>query len=140
MNNLPAGIYYVGDLCYVLPEDDYDDIICSFQYNDGDVYKINGYTFAVSNTAYGDGCYLDSFKNEYPVDAGIIGILRLDNRPELLSKLLQHNVDVDAKKGYPYWKHNLFTFAEQFSIGFSGGVFRIGDNVINTRDYIEGEE
>lgn len=35
MNKLPAGTYYVGDLCYILADDDYDEIVCSFEYGDG---------------------------------------------------------------------------------------------------------
>lgn len=140
MNKLPAGTYYVGDLCYVLSDEDYDEIVCTFQYNDGDVHTVKGFTFAWISTAYGDGCYTDSKGNEYPVDAGLIGILRVDDHPEFLQNLLQHNIDVDEKEGYPYWKHNLFTFDKEFYIEFSSGIFNIDGNIIDTKNDDEDEE
>lgn len=140
MNKLPAGTYYVGDLCYVLGRDDYDEIVCTFRYNDGEVHTVNGYTFAWTSTAYGDGCYTDSKGNEYPVDAGLIGILRVDNHPEMLEDMLQHNIDVDAKEGYPFWKHNLFTFDKEFSILFEDGVFNIDGNIIDTNGSEDEED
>lgn len=133
MNTLPAGTYYVGDLCYVLSDYDYDEIVCTFEYDDGNVYIVNGYTFAWSNTAYGDGVYRDSKRNKYPVDAGLIGILRVDDHPELLDDLLKHNQDDDS-----FYKHNLFTFNKEFTIEFDNGVFNVNGNIINTRD--EDEE
>lgn len=132
MNKLEAGTYYVGDLCYVLSQDDYDEIVCTFRYNDGDVYTINGFTFAWAHTAYGDGCYTDSEGNHYPVDAGLIGILRVDDHPEFLQELLAHNASL-KEDGWE-WKRNLFTFNEEFFIEFSDGVFNINGNIIHTDD------
>lgn len=132
MTKLEAGTYYVGDLCYVLSEDDYDEIVCTFQYNDGEVYTINGFTFAWAHTAYGDGCYTDSEGNHYPVDAGLIGILRVDDHPEFLQELLAHNASL-KEDGWE-WKRNLFTFNEEFFIEFSDGVFNINGNIIHTDD------
>lgn len=127
MNKLPAGTYYVGDLCYILADDDYDEIVCSFEYGDGDVYTVNGFTFAWSHTSYGDGVYQDKKKNLYPVDAGLIGILRLDDHPEMLADLLQQN-----EAGLNHYKHNIFTFNSEFDIEFYNGKFNVAGNVIDT--------
>ena len=35
--------------------------------------------FATYSTMHGDGCYLDNEEYEYPVDAGLIGCIRLDD-------------------------------------------------------------
>ena len=138
MNKLAAGTYYVGDLCYVLSEEDYDEIVCTFEYNDGDVYTVNGFTFAWCHTAYGDGCYQDDKGNQYPVDAGLIGILRVDDHPEFLQQLLEHNTEIDnGEWGY---KHNLFTFDKEFFIDFSRGVFNVNGTIIDTLGDDEDEE
>ncbi len=129
---LPAGTYYIGDLCYVLPEKDYDDIVCSFIYDDGEIHQVNGYTFAYANTAYGDGCYRDNSGNIYPVDAGIIGVLRIDDQQELHQQMLQHNIDVDATEGYPHYKHNIFSFDKPFNVSIADGYFLIGGIEIDT--------
>jgi hypothetical protein len=71
----PAGEYYIGDLCYVLGDNVYDNIFGGTGYEPG-VYeeKDTGRVFAVNSTAYGDGCYRGDDGNEFCVDAGIIGI------------------------------------------------------------------
>lgn len=72
---LPAGDYYIGDLCYVLGDDIYDNIFGGFGYESG-VYteKATGRSFVVDGTAYGDGVYPSSDGKKFMVDAGIIGI------------------------------------------------------------------
>jgi hypothetical protein len=72
---LPAGEYYIGDLCYVLGDDVYDNVFGGTGYEAG-LYqeKGTGRTFLVNNTAYGDGEYTGSDGNKFAVDAGIIGI------------------------------------------------------------------
>jgi hypothetical protein len=74
-HTLPAGKYYIGDLCYVLGHDVYDNIFGGTEYSSG-IYeeKNTGRTFLVSGTAYGDGLFMGSDFKEYAVDAGIIGI------------------------------------------------------------------
>ncbi len=72
---LPAGEYYIGDLCYVLGDNVYDNIFGGTGYESG-IYeeKGTGRIFVVDSTAYGDGMYPGSDGNEFAVDAGIIGI------------------------------------------------------------------
>ena len=69
--------FYVGDICYVLDDNVYDDIWGKAGYEDG-VYETpfgQFAKFAVASTAYGDGSYADQFGHEYGVDAGVIGIV-----------------------------------------------------------------
>ena len=81
---MPAGTYYVGDLCYVMgPEwDEVCDLTIDRNTNrciDGEFTLRDGRRFAVYSTAFGDGLYLDQHGNEYPVDAGLIGCIRVDD-------------------------------------------------------------
>jgi hypothetical protein len=73
---LPAGKYWIGDICYCLPEEIYDNIFGGVGGYDGGFYthKDGGF-FMVDSTAYGDGCYEGSDGFGYGVDAGIIGIV-----------------------------------------------------------------
>ena len=87
MSNLvmKAGDYYVGDLCYVLhaewPE------VCELLFagrddggcNEGIFNLKDGRTFAIFNTAFGDGVYQDNFGAEYMVDAGSIGCIKVSD-------------------------------------------------------------
>ncbi len=105
---LPAGKYYIGDLCYVLHEDIYDKVFGGFGYDDG-LYteKEMGLSFFVGSTAYGDGLYKDDRNREYCVDAGIIGICPA----ELMYK------DEDGDGG------QVFTFTEPVSCRIKHGIF-----------------
>lgn len=77
---LPAGEYYVGDLCYVFP--DRWDEVCSLVIDketsackEGLFTLEDGTQFVMFNTKYGDGTYCDLDGNRYGVDAGNIGIV-----------------------------------------------------------------
>jgi hypothetical protein len=82
---MPAGKYYVGDLCYVMHES--WDEVCGLFFkgrtdhgcNEGEFTLKDGRRFVSYNTKWGDGAYYDQNSNEYGVDAGLIGCLRLDD-------------------------------------------------------------
>ena len=64
------GRYFIGDICYALPDDVYDKV-WGDRYN----YENGSYnTFAVHGTAYGDGNYWGTDGVSYSVDAGVLGI------------------------------------------------------------------
>lgn len=80
---MPAGKYYVGDLCYVMTDKEWDQF-CSItikgnQVLDGEFEMPDGRKFATYGTAWGDGTYRDQFRNEYSVDAGLIGCILVDD-------------------------------------------------------------
>lgn len=67
--------FYVGDICYELPQKDYDEVWGEkYDYEEGE-YEIRDSKFAVGRTAYGDGRYEDESGHYYDVDAGVIGII-----------------------------------------------------------------
>lgn len=80
---MPAGVYYVGDLCYVMSDDEWDEF-CSLTIKgndciDGEFNMKDGRRFATYGTKFGDGEYLDQFRNIYSVDAGLIGCIRFED-------------------------------------------------------------
>ena len=46
---------------------------------DGEFNLANGVRFALHSTAYGDGTYQDQEGRDYPVDAGLIGCIRVED-------------------------------------------------------------
>lgn len=68
--------FYIGDLCYALNDDTYDEVWGGAGYEDG-IYTVpeNGFMFAVAGTAYGDGTYRDNKNRSYDVDAGNISLM-----------------------------------------------------------------
>lgn len=110
--------YYIGDLCYVLPRELYEKVICGQLCEDGEWHIIDGVTFAFSNTAYGDGSYRDQNGKSYCVDAGIIGIVKLDGS--------------FVPEDFRDWGH-IFEFEEQPVVVMNKGVFQIGNIFIDTR-------
>ena len=97
---MQAGEYYVGDLCYVMTDDEWDEF-CSLtikgnQCIDGEFQMKDGRRFATYGTAWGDGVYYDQYGHSYAVDAGLIGcILESDIRAEKYENLLDLGAIVD---------------------------------------------
>ena len=80
---MPAGVYYVGDLCYVMTDEEWDQF-CSvtIQGNkclEGEFNMPDGRRFATYSTMWGDGEYRDQHGNRYGVDSGSIGCILLSD-------------------------------------------------------------
>lgn len=117
---MPAGNYYIGDLCYVI---DYDWSKLCEHYFSNDAYgrTQDGMTFPyedrkcfIGSTKYGDGSYYDNFGRQYGVDSGMIGIM------------LYALKDKDDGGG------NVVFFDKEFYVDYFDGIFTFGDIVINT--------
>lgn len=119
--NFMAGIYYIGDLCYVMHKEWNE--VCGIIIHGNNciegVFELNdGREFGLWMTAYGDGMYLDNEGREYPVDAGLIGIIAID--------------DIDESEKENLLLGNVIKFDEPFRVNCSNGVFEFGDIRINT--------
>jgi len=81
--SMSAGKYYIGDLCYVMTDDEWlefcDITIRGTQVIDGEFQLKDGRRFATYGTAYGDGVYYDEYGHAYPVDAGLIGCIKVED-------------------------------------------------------------
>ena len=114
-----SGTYYVGDLCYVMHPQwkEVCDLMFATGDNtvlDGEFNLANGVRFTLHSTAYGDGTYLDQQGRKYPVDAGLIGCIRVEDV-----------VDPEA------WLAGVQTveFTEQFELQYDEGVIKfVGAN------------
>lgn len=122
---LPAGKYFVGDLCYVM-HDEWTEV-CDLLFGpndslDGGVYKLkDGRQFALYPTKYGDGEYRSNIGTSHGVDAGVIGcILVSDIRDNTYSDIEDLGAVVE--------------FKQPFETGEHKGVISFGHVRINT-DY-----
>lgn len=119
--------FYVGDICYAMREDLYDNVWGKqCHYEDG-IFEAEGYRFAVAGTAYGDGTYYDSNGREYGVDAGVIGVVPLELVDE--SRI---------ERGY-IWGGHIFNNTTECFFDAGEGIFDIEMNNgcyvhLNTRD------
>ena len=81
--SMPEGKYYIGDLCYVMTDDEWlefcDITIRGTQVIDGEFQLKDGRRFATYGTAYGDGVYHDQYGHSYSVDAGLIGCIKIED-------------------------------------------------------------
>jgi hypothetical protein len=76
MKTLKAGKYYIGDCCYVLSDPDYDwQEFCHQFFDDEENIKMGRAEIVAYSTAWGDGVYPSNIGAEFPVDAGLIGIM-----------------------------------------------------------------
>jgi hypothetical protein len=78
---MPEGIYYIGDLCYVMDDAEWLEVcdltIQGSRVIDGEFQLKDGRRFAMYGTAYGDGTYYDQYGHSYSVDSGSIGCIRM---------------------------------------------------------------
>ena len=132
---LPAGVYYIGDPCYVIADEKWD-AFWPLSFSDHPdchescaVTEFEGHPLYAHGTAYGDGVYLGSDGVEYAVDAGMIGII-----PEAL--IAEESRGDIARLG------SLVTFHEPFNAYRDDNfTFHFGNIDIPTESYdIEDEE
>jgi hypothetical protein len=80
---MQAGKYYIGDLCYVMDDKEWDEF-CSITIKDnecldGEFEMKDGRKFATYGTMWGDGSYRSNIGTEHAVDAGLIGCIRVED-------------------------------------------------------------
>jgi len=120
MTVFPAGRYYIGDLCYVFTDKEWEEL-CKMELWNGDSHEFKGKIIYSDGTAYGDGEYNDQKGNSYPVDSGTIGIAPV----EILSKS-------KLKSNFMFFTPNFFDFKKEFTVESNNGWFRFGHIVIET--------
>jgi len=127
---MPAGRYYIGDLCYVMTDSEWGEC-CDLFFdgrtdhgcNQGEFQLKDGRRFACFNTAWGDGYYRSNEDTVHPVDSGSIGcILVSDIRGPEASE--------------PETLGGIMEFLQPFEVSSDEGVMQFGFVVIDTH----GEE
>lgn len=127
---LPAGKYYIGDICYSLDDDIYSNFWGKKKnYKDGK-YKVHGrfcsqqnecssfhrndegHYFVVHGTFYGDGYYPTNLDTNYAVDAGVIGMVH----ESLFDK---NNIEKMSNLG------SIHTFTGDITFKYNEGMFSI---------------
>lgn len=86
---MPAGKYYIGDLCYVMHKE--WDEMCELFFagrddygcNEGNFKLADGREFVNFNTRHGDGTYYDGLYS-FDVDSGSIGCIKVEDIREEL--------------------------------------------------------
>ena len=129
---MPAGRYYIGDLCYVMhPEwDEFCALtIKDHQCLDGEFTLADGRRFASFGTAYGDGTYRSNIGTEHCVDAGLIGCIRVEDI---------NDTTYDAERIQELGA--IVEFTEPFEVSEDQGLIRFGHVQIETAGGYDEEE
>ena len=109
------GTYHLGDICYCLKDDIYDNVWCDKYSGQPGVFEVKGSKFVVDHTAYGDGEFRGSDRRIYWVDAGNIGIV-----PKALWDFEKsHNGN-----GF-HWDSSIFVAKQGVTFLSSNGLFKI---------------
>ena len=128
---MPAGRYYIGDLCYVMhPE--WNEVcnitIRDHQCLDGEFTLADGRRFATFGTAYGDGTYRSSIGTDHSVDSGSIGCIRVE---DIRDNTYDNIEDLGA----------IVEFDQPFEVSSDQGLLKFGHVMIETAGgYDEDEE
>ena len=135
---MPAGTYYVGDLCYVMHErwNEFCDItIKDRECLNGEFVMKDGTRFATYSTKWGDGSYTDQLGKDYSVDAGLIGCVLIED------------LDLEAEGNFVRGGQ-VVQFDEPFDTWRDDGMIRIGHLSIDTdpsyddieEGYVDGDD
>lgn len=118
---MPAGTYFVGDPCYAVPDEDWNDLLDSNDVFEGSPVGTlpNGNNVTAFHTAFGDGVYYDQYGNSYPVDAGLLGVVPLSGSQDTSSFEVLGAI-------------RTFTAPFQIRSSYHGALIEIGDIAINT--------
>jgi hypothetical protein len=131
---MPAGRYYIGDLCYVM-HNEWKEVCDLFfpAYHppkgiEGEFTLKDGRRFASFATAWGDGEYRSSINTLHSVDSGSIGCIRVE---DIRANKYDNLLDLGAFQ----------EFAEPFETGSQGGQLQFGHVIIETDavDWYEDE-
>lgn len=131
---LPAGEYIVGDPCYFVHEELWEEFTKEFfKVQNGGKYisfKFKGRLVFVAGTEHGDGVYEDDAGRNYPVDSGLIGAIPADMFKQNQSQLDDF--------------HHLISFERDFDVGFDdeeeSTIFFGGINIKTDPETEEDEE
>lgn len=118
---MPAGKYYIGDLCYVMSKDwgkVCDIIIPDNDLRGGEFTLEDGRGFASYATKHGDGAYKPNVGGFCPVDAGLIGCILINDIAKDEMEGIEDGIIVDMPR--------------PFDTGSQGGVIFFGNVVIDT--------
>lgn len=102
---MPAGKYYIGDLCYVMDDKEWDEF-CGITIKDnecleGEFEMKDGRKFATYGTKWGDGTYRSNIGTEHCVDAGLIGCIRVEDiRANKYDKIEELGAVVEFKQPF----------------------------------------
>jgi hypothetical protein len=129
-SKMKAGIYYIGDPCYLFDKS-WGKILDENNHLDDGEHEIFGKKIFTGETAYGDGTYTDNYGNAYWVDAGLLSIIPVS--------LIMKDCKETAKSIAESDGMHIVKFEEDFECSVENGVFQFGDIVINTRDEDEND-
>jgi len=127
---MPAGKYWIGDPCYVFPNDGpmenkWNEILAEVDFFDVSYGELDDGKIKVwaASTAYGDGRYIGSNGKAFLVDAGLIGIVPM----ETVEYLDRTDNDLD-------YLGLFIEFEEPFVVEARNGNFAFGHIGIDTGD------
>jgi hypothetical protein len=116
---MPAGRYWIGDLCYVL-EDSWDGCCDLFfakgSSGEGEFQLKDGRKFASFRTKWGDGVYVSNQGSTHSVDSGTIGCILVK----------------DTDGGFVSSLGATFEFDRPFEVSSSNGLLKFGNITIDT--------
>jgi hypothetical protein len=102
--SMPAGKYYIGDLCYVMSNDEWKEFckitLTGSKVLDGELQMPDGRKFATYSTAFGDGVYFDQYGHSFSVDAGLIGCILESDIKEPLDNILDLGAIIDFNEPF----------------------------------------
>ena len=141
-DHLPAGDYYIGDLCYVVENwQEYHKLFFPVEGGDQHVGVFTnsaGVKFANYGTAFGDGIYRDEEGNEYAVDSGSIGCIPIEaiQEPHALGNIVNFPVDSDCEYIEATGTIRIGDVFIDTDLGYMGEQVTLTDDIVIEDDFL----
>ena len=134
---MTSGLYYVGDLCYVMSTAEWEEV-CSIIINgqgiiDGEFSLADGRKFAIYSTKFGDGEYYDQFGNSYSVDSGSIGCIKIDD-------IKTEKYDISKLGNVKHFQNNFLTGGGRSDPDWDGIIHFDNVGIMTIEDWDSDEE
>jgi len=123
MKRMPAGKYYLGDPCYVIEGERWNEFLGEFWVLSPGIFTFDNFECCAFYTKWGDGCYRSSEGHLLGVDAGMIGIIPM----EIITN------------GHPETDGAIVEFISAFECFESNGLLVFGSIEVDT-DPNEGDD
>lgn len=125
MKRMPAGRYYLGDPCYVIEGERWDEFLGEFWEVKprGGIFTFDHFECCAFYTKYGDGTYSTTEGSLLGVDAGMIGLVPL----------------TIITSGHPEQDGTIVSFSAAFECYEQDGLLIFGDIEVDTAGDDEDE-
>ncbi len=116
---LPAGFYFIGDPGYIVHDAELWSEFLGETFFEENKATARGFTIWAGNTMYGDGEYHDNEGYSYVVDAGLIGIVNMEDVKKMADEETKAHLKIIFENDEKSFLGRVVKFEKEFTVTFN---------------------